>query len=112
MPAPPGGAMIKRNWIARYDVLPPESQKFIILQSWDTASKGGPANDFSVCTTWFVTPNRRWYLMDVWRKRVDYPQLKAAVQTLAAKHRARRVLIEDAGTGTSLVQDCAARSLE
>src|SRR5208337_2755713 len=105
MPVPPGGAMIKRNWIQRYTDLPPQHERFLILQSWDTANKGGPENDFSVCTTWFVTQNRRWYLLDVWRRRVDYPELKAAAQTLAARHKARRVLVEDAGAGTSLVQE-------
>jgi predicted phage terminase large subunit-like protein len=105
MPVPPGGAMIKRNWIQRYDELPPRQERLIILQSWDTANKGGPENDFSVCTTWFVTRKRRWYLIDVWRKRVDYPDLKAAVRDLAARHNAKRVLVEDAGAGTSLVQE-------
>jgi predicted phage terminase large subunit-like protein len=104
-PAPPGGAMIKRNWIVRYDELPITHERSHILQSWDTANKGGPESDFSVCTTWFVTRNRRWYLIDVWRKRVDYPELKAAVQTLAARHKARRVLVEDAGSGTFLFQE-------
>jgi predicted phage terminase large subunit-like protein len=106
MPVPPGGAMIKRNWIERYDELPPQQDRLIILQSWDTASKGGPENDFSVCTTWVVTRGvRRWYLVEVWRKRVDYPELKAAVQILAAKHKAKCILVEDTGTGTSLVQE-------
>jgi hypothetical protein len=32
------------------------------------ANKGGPENDFSVCTTWFVTRGlRQWYLIDVCR---------------------------------------------
>ena len=105
MPVPPGGAMIKRGWIMRYVDLPPRRELSLFLQSWDTASKGGPENDFSVCTTWFVTRGRRWYLIDVWRKRVDYPELKAAVRILAARHSAKRVLVEDAGAGTSLVQE-------
>jgi predicted phage terminase large subunit-like protein len=50
-----------------------------------------------------VTRSRRWYLIDVWRKRVDYPEV--AVQRLAAKYKAKRVLVEDSGTGTSLVQE-------
>jgi predicted phage terminase large subunit-like protein len=104
MPVPPGGAMIKRHWIKRYVELPPR-ERSLILQSWDTASKGGPGNDFSVCTTWFISRDRRWYLIDVWRKRVDYPELKAAVRTLASYHAAKRVLVEDAGAGISLVQE-------
>ena len=109
MPVPPGGAMIKRHWIQRYTDLPPQGEQFLILQSWDTANKGGPENDFSVCTTWVVTRNRRWYLVDVWRKRVDYPKLKEAAQSLAAGRKARRVLVEDAGAGTSLVQELSGK---
>jgi len=105
MPVPPGGAMIKRDWINRYVELPLQRERSLILQSWDTASKGGPENDFSVCTTWFISHDRRWYLIDVWRKRVDYPELKAAVRTLASLHAAKRVLVEDAGAGISLVQE-------
>ncbi len=105
MPVPPGGAMIKRDWIKRYAELPLHRERSLILQSWDTASKGGPENDFSVCTTWFISRDRRWYLIDVWRKRVDYPELKAAVRTLASRHASQRVLVEDAGAGISLVQE-------
>jgi predicted phage terminase large subunit-like protein len=104
-PVPPGGAMIKRDWIKRYQELPPQRERSLILQSWDTASKGGPENDFSVCTTWVISRDGRWYLVDVWRKRVDYPALKAAVRELASQYAANRVLVEDAGAGTSLVQE-------
>jgi predicted phage terminase large subunit-like protein len=104
-PAPPGGAMVKRHWINRYSELPPAYDRLFALQSWDTASKGGPDNDWSVCTTWIVTRKKLWYLVDVWRQRVDYPALKAHVQILAKKWNARRVLVEDAGAGTSLVQE-------
>jgi predicted phage terminase large subunit-like protein len=105
MPVPPGGAMIKRHWIKRYVNSPPQRERSLILQSWDTASKGGPQNDFSVCTTWSISHDRRWYLLDVWRKRVDYPELKTAVRILASEHAANRVLVEDAGAGIALVQE-------
>ena len=104
-PAPPGGAMIKRKWISRYRDLPPEQERLYRVQSWDTASKGGPANDFSVCTTWSVTRDTKWFLVDVFRMRLDYPDLKAAARKLAAKHKADVVLVEDTGAGTSLVQE-------
>jgi predicted phage terminase large subunit-like protein len=105
MPAPPGGAMIKRDWIIRYAQGPPAAERLFTLQSWDTANKGGPENDWSVCTTWIVTRKKQWYLVDVWRRRLDYPAVKAAVRTLAEQWKARRVLIEDAGAGTALVQE-------
>jgi predicted phage terminase large subunit-like protein len=104
-PAPPGGAMVKRHWVVRYSELPPASKRLFTLQSWDTASKGGPDNDWSVCTTWIVSRKKLWYLIDVWRQHVDYPALKASVQDLAKKWSARRVLVENTGAGTSLVQE-------
>ena len=97
--------MIKRDWILRYKELPPLADQLMTLQSWDTASKGGPQNDWSVCTTWIVTRKKQWFLVDVWRRRVDYPALKAAVLSQATLWRPRRVLVEDAGAGTSLVQE-------
>ncbi len=104
-PAPPGGAMIKRHWISRYSELPPAADHLFTIQSWDTASKGGPDNDWSVCTTWIVAKTKKWYLVDVWRQRVDYPTLKAKVLDLAKKFDAKRILVEDTGAGISLVQE-------
>ena len=57
-PVPPGGAMVKREWIQRYSELPPRSEWLYVLQSWDTASKGGPDNDWSVGTTWIVAQRK------------------------------------------------------
>jgi phage terminase large subunit-like protein len=62
--------------------VPPAYQRLFTLQSWDTASKGGPENDFSVCTTWIVGKDKKWYLVNVWRGRVDYPGLKERVLSL------------------------------
>jgi predicted phage terminase large subunit-like protein len=104
-PVPPGGMMIKREWIKRYTELPPRSEQLYTLQSWDTASKGGPDNDWSVGTTWIVAKGRRWYLVDVARFRADYPTLKAEVIRTAKRWKPRKVLVEDKGTGTSLVQE-------
>jgi Phage-related terminase len=50
-PVAPGGAMIKRSWVRRYDQLPKSG---LIIQSWDVANKQGEENDYSVCTTWLI----------------------------------------------------------
>ena len=109
MPVPPGGAMIKRHWIVRYKELPPASERIMVMQSWDTANKGGPQNDWSVCTTWVVARGNRWYLADVWRGRVDYPALKSRVESHAKQWGAQRVVVEDAGAGTMLVEELRSR---
>ena len=105
LPIPPGGVTVKSHWIKRYAELPPRSEWQQVLQSWDTASKGGTDNDWSVCTTWIVTRKRQFYLAHVWRQRVDYPALKSTVLRLAKEWNARRVLVEDTGTGIALVQE-------
>ena len=104
-PVPPGGAMIKRHWIRRYTEVPPASAGSFVVQSWDTAAKGGPDNDWSVCSTWLSTNDCQWYLLHLWRGRVDYPGLKAKVQELAKNWGARQVLIEEAGTAIGLLDE-------
>jgi predicted phage terminase large subunit-like protein len=104
-PIPPGGAMIKRHWIPRYTEISPTSAGGLVVQSWDTAAKGGPDNDWSVCTTWLNTNDNKWYLLDVCRSRFDYPTLKAKVQELAKQWGAHQVLIEEAGTAIGLLAE-------
>lgn len=107
-PEPPGGAMVKRVWVKRYKELPPQVERVTVLQSWDTASKGGPDNDWSVCTTWIVTRKRQWFLVNVWRGRVDYPTLKNEVINQAKIWKPSRVLVEDAGARIALIQELRA----
>jgi predicted phage terminase large subunit-like protein len=100
-PIPPGGIMIKRDSVRRYDQLPKSGR---IIQSWDVANKQGEDNDYSVCTTWLIHENR-YYLKDVLRGRFDFPTLCKLVSEHAKLHKASQVLIEDAGFGTALIQE-------
>jgi predicted phage terminase large subunit-like protein len=104
-PVPPGGAMIKRHWPRRYTELPPASSGSFWIQSWDTAQKGGPENDWSACSTWLNTNENEWYLVDVWRGRVDYPTLKVKLQELAKQWNVHQVLVEEAGTAIGLLDE-------
>ena len=76
-PLLPGGAMIKRERVRRYEQLPEVTSSSKIFQSWDTASKDGELNDYSVCTTWLYH-NKKYYLVDVLRERFDFPSLRRA----------------------------------
>jgi phage terminase large subunit-like protein len=44
--------------------------------------KGTELSDFSVATIWLVTKDN-CYLLDVWRERVGYPDLKRSVSECA-----------------------------
>lgn len=103
-PTPMGGAMIKTNWIMRYDVAPSVVECNYVIQSWDTANKPGELNDWSVCTTWGLHEDR-YYLLDVYRKRLDYPNLLRAVEEQSKRYSPRKIVIEDKGSGTQLIQD-------
>ena len=103
-PYPPGGVMINKKWICRYDQLPNRTSSSLIIQSWDTASKEGAANDWSACTTWLLHEGK-YYAMYVLRERLDYPALKARAIAHARAYNAHKILIEDAGVGTALIQE-------
>jgi predicted phage terminase large subunit-like protein len=45
------------------------------------------------------------FLLDVYRRKVEFPDLKRAVRELAALHRANIVLVEDKASGSSLIQE-------
>ena len=59
--------------------------------------------DYSVCTTWGVKDKRR-YLIDVYRKRMEFPDLKRAVLAQAEMFSANTVIVEDQSSGTALIQ--------
>ena len=103
-PLPTSGAIIKRNWVRYYDALPLRNSSSIILQSWDCASKDGDLNDWSVCTTWLIQDGH-YYLTDVLRDRLDFPTLKARAIAHAHAFNPNKVVIEDPGVGTVLIQE-------
>ena len=76
-----------------------------IIQSWDCASKATQLSDYSVCTTWGVTHDKQIWLLDVFRNRLEYPQLKKKVRELADLRRAGKVVIEDTAAGIQLIQE-------
>ena len=78
-----------------------------IVQSWDTASKATELSDYSVCTTW-GTKGRKLYLMNVFRRRLEFPDLKRSVIDLTALWKADIVLVEDKSSGTQLIQELRA----
>lgn len=101
-PMPLEGNIIKRDWL-RYCETVPADYSFT-LQSWDTANKSDKLNDYSVCTTWRLH-NQNFYLVDVYRERLTFPQLKRAAIELHGRFQPDRILIEDKSSGTSLIQE-------
>jgi predicted phage terminase large subunit-like protein len=109
-PQPPEGHIVKREWLKFYTPEEKPDDFGTILQSWDTAVKDTELANFSVCTTWGIK-DRRAYLLNVFRKRLSFPDLKKSVQSLAELHNATVVLIEDKSSGSSLIQQLRAEGL-
>lgn len=105
-PVPADGEIVKWGWFRRYAEAPSRSQ-LTICQSWDTASKPDEHCDFSVCSTWGIRGDDL-YLLDIERARFDFPSLKRRAVELARHWQTRTVLIEDKGSGTSLIQQLRA----
>jgi predicted phage terminase large subunit-like protein len=109
-PAPAEGMLVKPEWFRHY--APHEQPKRFerVIQSWDTANKVSELSDYSVCTTWGIRA-KQIYLLDVFRQRLEFPELKRAVKQRAALFNASVILIEDRASGTQLIQELRSEGL-
>lgn len=100
------GNMIRMEWFGTYDDAPARHEFIKVIQSWDTGMTSAPTSDWSVCMTWGFEPiQHKWYLLDVFRKRLDFPDLRRAVVDLFKSWRADRMIMEEAGSGYAIYQD-------
>jgi len=100
-PTPPGGRLFKLEQMMRYDDLPPihYCQGYVI--SLDPAVTAAETSDFSAITIWQVY-GEWYYLVDVWRDKVEFPDLEAKCYELDAKYRPLLFLIEGSHIGKAL----------
>ena len=100
-PAVLEGQIFRRDWWGSYREIPPLES---IIISCDSAFKTGTSNDYSVLQAWGVAKTG-YYLLDVFRRRVEFPELQRAAEAMAAKWSGcRALLIEDRASGQSLIQ--------
>lgn len=109
-PVPPGGSIVKTAWLHRYREEEKPEKFDRIIQSWDTANTARELSDYSVCTTWGMKRKETW-LLHVFRKRMEYPDLKRAVIDQRNLWSANVVLIEDKASGTQLIQELRAKEV-
>jgi len=120
-PTPRGGGLFKTQYVNLWpaDIKLPDLT--FVLQSYDTAFTEKTANDPTACTVWgiFQQKNRKCaLLLDAWDENMNYPALrKKVIADWKAKYggtpgdqmhpprRADVVLVEEKGSGISLLQD-------
>jgi predicted phage terminase large subunit-like protein len=101
-PFPADGDLIKRSWFKSFDL--DDDHRFdAVVQSWDTATSDAATSAYSVCLTWGIK-GETYYLLDVYRARLDITELKSAVIRLQRRFDADHVLVEHASSGISIYQ--------
>lgn len=101
-PSPIDGGIIKLEKLQFYTEIKEKVDYYI--QSWDTAFKTGKENDYSVCTTWAVC-KLGYYLVDRYKAKIEFPELKKMLIVLANQWRPSAILVEDKASGQSLIQE-------
>jgi predicted phage terminase large subunit-like protein len=120
------GAIIKREWWQKWEHKKPPKCDFTIM-SWDTAFEKTQRADFSACTLWgiFYTENKEEgpngvkqtvqttniILLDAFRDRWSFPELKAKFLKAYKKHQPDSVVIERKASGISLIQEMRAMGI-
>lgn len=100
-PLPLEGSIIKSAWLRRWENLPRDFDNTVM--ALDAAAKTGISNDFSAIVVLGITESQ-FYVLDVWRQRVEYPDLLRAVVSKFAQHRPSAIYVEDTSNATALIQ--------
>ena len=103
-PIPEDGGVVKHAWLHFYDAHEKPEKFDQIIHSWDTASKATELSDYSVCTVWGLKSGHI-YLIDVYRDRLEFPQLKRKLIELYQRDNPQTILVEDQASGIQLIQE-------
>lgn len=108
-PMPARGDIINPEWFGRYKGTPQRKDYGQVVISADTAAKETELADYSVLGIFGVNDDQ-YDLLDVIRDKIPYPELEAMCVALNNLWRPDFFLIEDKGSGTSLIQSLRGNS--
>lgn len=94
------GGVIKPEWFDYYSTRPPSAHR--VTMSIDCAQYAGETSSFS-CFVVMATDGVQHYVVDVVRKKLEFPGLVDQAHELVQRHRPTTILVEDAALGTSLI---------
>lgn len=107
-PAPRSGNLINIDWFAYYDNVPDDPDMIVI--SWDTAQKATELSDYTVAGVHYMKDGK-YYLVDFHRDRMEHPRLLQLFNQLEERWCPHATVIEDKGSGTSLIQYAESESI-
>jgi predicted phage terminase large subunit-like protein len=70
-----------------------------VVQAWDTALGGKKKHDYTACTTLGIA-DYRYYVLDVWRDRLQFPDALKQVELMFDTWRPHRVVVEGGGSAS------------
>lgn len=95
------GNIFNRSWWRFYDVLPEHLPLKVI--SVDATFKGDATSDFVAIEVWGKL-NADYYLIDLLKRRMDFPDTLKAIKAINAKYPDRHaILIEDKANGPAII---------
>jgi len=109
-------AIVKRDWWKWWEEDEPPPCEFI-LQSWDTAFEKTQRADYSAGTTWGVFMNPKdgnrpnVILLNTYKKRVEFPDLKKDVMEEYQTYEPDTVIIEKKASGAPLIYELRAMGI-
>jgi predicted phage terminase large subunit-like protein len=95
------GKVFKREWFRYFDEMPLRFEE--VIQAWDTAYEEDQEADWSVCVTLGLLEGRT-YVLDVFRAKLEFPELKKAMKEQYGRWKPGAVLVEDRASGKSARQ--------
>jgi predicted phage terminase large subunit-like protein len=110
-PVPEAGNILNPDWLKWYEQRPVRLPGDEVVQSWDTAMTANAGSDYSVCLTFLVRNKNEYYLIDVWRRKVKFPELLAAVLSKAEEFQPNAILIEEHASGQPLIDQCRLKGM-
>jgi predicted phage terminase large subunit-like protein len=108
-------AIVKRDWWQWWEEDDPPDCEYI-LQTWDTAFEKNNRADYSAGTTWGIFTHHKdqtknIILLNTYKKRVEYPDLKRDVLKEYNEYEPDGVLIEKKASGAPLIYELRAMGI-
>ena len=110
------GHMFKREWFKYYDVIDGDDPEYIlgdevvkhselsIFGTMDTALSIKETADYSVIMAIGTTPSGKLLIMDVFRARLEAPDLLPKIESMISKYNMAWMGVEDASFGLGIIQ--------
>lgn len=103
-PTPLLGAIFKREW---FNERRPSMACVARYFSWDTAASIEDTSAYTCGITGELTPDYRLFIRDVWRDRIEFPQLQYAIEGQVKRYGGKMlkdIIIENKSSGVQAIQ--------